>query len=68
MGIEFIFHEHGITMTKRRHITTTLEEFGLIDWNSFPTPMLEGRSLNQIWNNPTMMQNCIEEWWGNLFI
>ena len=45
LGIEFIFHEYGITMTQRRYITTTLEEFGLIDCNSSPTPMLEGTKL-----------------------
>ena len=45
LGIEFIFHEHGITMTQRRYITTTLEEFGLIDCNSSPTPMQEGTRL-----------------------
>ena len=46
LGIEFIFHEHGITiMTYRRYITTTLEEFELIYCNSSRNPILEGTKL-----------------------
>ena len=42
LGIEFIFHEYGNTMTQRRYITTTLEEFELIDCNA----CWKGLSLN----------------------
>ena len=42
LAIEFIFRECEITMTQRRYITTTLKEFGLIDYNPSPIPMLEG--------------------------
>ena len=45
LGIELIFHEHGITMTHRRYISTRLEDFGLNDCNPSPTPMLEGTNM-----------------------
>ena len=40
-----ILHEHGIITTQRRYITTTLEEFGLIDYNPSPTPILKETKL-----------------------
>ena len=45
LDIEFIFHERGITMTRKRYITTTLEEFGLIHCNPSPTLMWKGLNL-----------------------
>lgn len=66
LGIEFIIHDHGMTLTQRKYITTTLEEFGLFDCNSSPTPMLERTKLKMCMEQSYVHAKLYQKIEGNL--